>query len=272
MTKEEAIKILKALPESIISIVLPFDIEFDYKQALEMAIKALEQEQEPKISLEVYKQVTKERDIAIEQLHELGYEFGEKIPTTQERQAESDKFDAAFQDGYNNGYAQARFDYAQEPTINKNDLTEQCIACKYDETEDENGEHCKKCLAGDNQFELDKEFVQPTTKNDLGVDCISRQEVLNIAKASKSNWIDNSILFKRVNELPSITPQEPRKGHWIGNYQVDFGEWQEYDVKLSDGFVTDNCHCSECGEELLSGDRGMFCPYCGADMRAEVEE
>ena len=43
----------------------------------------------------------------------------EQEPTTQERQAESDKFDAAFQDGYNNGYAQARFDYEQEPFINK---------------------------------------------------------------------------------------------------------------------------------------------------------
>ena len=39
-----------------------------------------------------------------------------KEPSIQERQAESDKFDAAFQDGYNNGYAQARFDYEQEPT------------------------------------------------------------------------------------------------------------------------------------------------------------
>lgn len=41
--------------------------------------KALDQE--PKISLDTYKQVTRERDIAIEQLHELGYEFGEKIRT-----------------------------------------------------------------------------------------------------------------------------------------------------------------------------------------------
>lgn len=34
------------------------------------------------VSVGVYKQVTWERDIAIEQLHELGYEFGEKIEPT----------------------------------------------------------------------------------------------------------------------------------------------------------------------------------------------
>ena len=34
------------------------------------------------ISLDVYKQVCAERDIAIKQLHELGYEFGQKIETT----------------------------------------------------------------------------------------------------------------------------------------------------------------------------------------------
>ncbi len=38
-------------------------------------------------------------------------------------------------------------------------------------------------------------------------DAISRQAVLDIAKSSKSNWIDNSVLFKRVNELPTVNPQ-----------------------------------------------------------------
>lgn len=44
MTREEAIKILKELPNSILGVILPFDIDFDYTQALDMAIKALEQE------------------------------------------------------------------------------------------------------------------------------------------------------------------------------------------------------------------------------------
>ena len=48
-----------------------------------------------------------------------------KEPTTQERQAESDKFDAAFQDGYNHGYAQARFDYEQEPRKDEVILTKE---------------------------------------------------------------------------------------------------------------------------------------------------
>ena len=33
------------------------------------------------VSVEAYKQVMRERDIAIQQLNELGYEFGEKIKT-----------------------------------------------------------------------------------------------------------------------------------------------------------------------------------------------
>lgn len=38
-----------------------------------------------------------------------------QLKTIQEKQAESEKYDKAFEDGYENGYAQARFDYEQEP-------------------------------------------------------------------------------------------------------------------------------------------------------------
>lgn len=55
--------------------------------------KALDQE--PKISLDTYKQVTRERDIAIEQLHELGYEFGEKIEPTTKNDLAVDLIDRA---------------------------------------------------------------------------------------------------------------------------------------------------------------------------------
>lgn len=95
-----------------------------------------------------------------------------------------------------------------------------------------------------------KQEQESTTKNDLAVDCISRQEVLNIAKASKSNWIDNSILFKRVNELPSITPQAPKTGHWI--------------------YLKHNkAKCSECDDVVLIAQtygNANYCPNCGARM------
>jgi len=39
----------------------------------------------------------------------------EQQPTVQDKQAESEKYQKAFDDGYANGYAQARFDYEQEP-------------------------------------------------------------------------------------------------------------------------------------------------------------
>lgn len=55
---------------------------------------------------------------------------------------------------------------------------------------------------------------EPTTKNDLGVDCISRKAVLD--ELGKWDWQELylPIHFKEniVDVLPSVTPQEPR---WI---------------------------------------------------------
>ena len=50
---------------------------------------------------------------------------------------------------------------------------------------------------------------EPTTKNDLGVDCISRKSVITIIQ---NHWWNCRDIDKLVNELPSVTPQEPR---WI---------------------------------------------------------
>lgn len=175
------------------------DIAFD---AIRKAVRD-EAEQNPKISLDTYKQVTKERDIAIEQLHELGYEFGEKIPTTQECQAESDKLDAAFHDGYNHGYAQARFDYEQEPT----------------------------------------------TKNDLVVDCISRQAVIDVITAN-CIWeneynLTSSRIKKAVENLPSVTPQEPI----IDKIRAEIAEYGSIMVTYA---ITDDTKTDKGIEKLVS--------------------
>ncbi len=53
------------------------------------------------------------------------------------------------------------------------------------------------------------EYKEPTTKNDLGVDCISRKEVLRLLANSIGKT--NTYLQTKVLKMPSVTPQ-PR---WI---------------------------------------------------------
>lgn len=91
-------------------------------------------------------------------------------------------------------------------------VTENCIACKYDETEEEDGKHCKKCLAGDNQFELDKEFVEPTTKNDLAV-----AEMIRIVRESDViDRTDGNVLAKAFNYLFDRYIEEPITKNYLG--------------------------------------------------------
>lgn len=77
MTNKEAIKRIKDfglyhaigdLPNSTYTV-----------EAFEMAIRALENQDRGVVSLGTYEQVRWERDVAISQLEELGYGFGEKI-------------------------------------------------------------------------------------------------------------------------------------------------------------------------------------------------
>jgi hypothetical protein len=71
MTKEKAISCLAWLQTAHSA---------EYAQALDMAIKALKTEPTDKdlISKSVFDQIKWERDVAISQLHDLGYELGEK--------------------------------------------------------------------------------------------------------------------------------------------------------------------------------------------------
>ena len=149
------------------------------------------------ISLDVYNQVAKERDIAIEQLHELGYEFGQKI--------------------------------------------------------------------------------EPTNKNDLGVDCIDRQAAITFVCKNTEEILKDTMplevklsddyLYENVAKimrnpkvLTSVTPIRP-KGHWITETPRD---------KRHLG--SRNGYCSVC-KDFYTDDWDImnYCPNCGSDNR-EVEE
>ena len=94
------------------------------------------------------------------------------------------------------------------------------------------------------------EYKKPTTKNDLGVDCIV--DVLG-------SYTDLDIPYKReiaeniLANLPSITPQGLKTGHW-----------------------TDDGYCSCCNKQTFPLDVSgyasgydSFCPNCGAKMESE---
>lgn len=74
----------------------------------------------------------------------------------------------------------------------------------------------------------------------------------------------NYCIQQKINELPSVTPQEPRKGHWI----IPKG-----DVKP---FGDDTIQCDMCGFFTDVDCNYNFCPNCGAKMvepqESEVED
>ena len=56
-----------------------------------------------------------------------------------------------------------------------------------------------------------------TPKNDLGVDCISRQAVLEYIEGSEAELghsSENELVCQDIKELPPVTPH-PKTGHWI---------------------------------------------------------
>lgn len=74
------------------------------------------------------------------------------------------------------------------------------------------------------EFSIDwwnEEYKEPTTKNDLGVDCISRQATINAIKRIHPVDTDyDCTLYDKVDvmyvldEMPSVIPQEPKSFKW----------------------------------------------------------
>ena len=129
---------------------------------------------------------------------------------------------------------------------------------------------------------------EPTTKNDLSseleknskklekdfgeLDCISRADAIK-AMQDKAKELTNedtinglcgavAILF----DMPSVTPQEPKMGHWIDKQRLFESCSAECSSchKRSNGYLHDN------GFSLVSK-YFDFCPKCGSDNR-EVED
>lgn len=85
-------------------------------------------------------------------------------------------------------------------------------------------------------------------------DAVSRKEVLRLVNGGGGSSEYYGIferLTKEVKALPSVTPREPKKGHWIDKEEK-----------------TAVCSCCN-RNNLLYGD---FCKWCGAKMTESEEQ
>ena len=175
----------------------------------------------------------------------------------------------AYEDGKKDGYVQAKLE--QEPTtkndlgVDREDAVERLNAIKQLIGYDKDSEIVK---ATQKSLDMAIKALEHPEKNVVAVvpcgDCISREQALKELKESAEYHANDSreeALLRRdrdiIRALPSVTPQEPKTGHWmksnIGGAKV----------------------CSVCNAHMgLSSFK--FCPNCGAKMvepqESEVED
>ena len=77
-----------------------------------------------------------------------------------------------------------------------------------------------------------------------------KDDCFKLNEKYKAEWLD-------ISNLPSVTPQEPRTGHWIA-----------YEVRLPDRTIL-NYRCSVCGRKLIgySTETLSEAPYCHCGAR-----
>lgn len=93
-------------------------------------------------------------------------------------------------------------------------------------------------------------------------DVVSRTEVLKLVRF---NAFHVKSQIKAIENMPSVTPQEPRKGYWI-KHNTPNGTYY-YDCSLC-GCVAP---CTETADSYL-WKLSNFCPDCGAKMNKEEKE
>ena len=98
---------------------------------------------------------------------------------------------------------------------------------------------------------------EPTTKNDLGVDCVARHDVERFIEGFINEYTPEEELefinleLDGLKHLPPATPQEQKIGHWTTVLHEEI------------------LFCSECHQRLVDEQTYIslhYCPNCGARM------
>lgn len=96
-----------------------------------------------------------------------------------------------------------------------------------------------------------------TTKNDLGVDSISREQAKAAIRDKFKDLPSRVEINTILNELPSVNTQEPKTGHWIKGYTFPDGAYWK---------------CDKCNELIKVKIPMRYCNNCGAKMESEDKE
>ena len=142
-----------------------------------------------------------------------------------------------------------------------------------------------------------KRAKEPTTKNDLGVDAVSRQEVLYLIA---DDDLSMGQVVKGIHALPSVTPQEPTpkkdleveaedciSREYLRKSMIEYG-WSHPDStvteyveslplvypkseKPSGKWIGGICSCCnyDWGKDAPIASVPKFCPNCGCAMRGD---
>jgi hypothetical protein len=113
------------------------------------------------------------------------------------------------------------------------------------------------------------EYKEPTTKNDLGVELISKADALDCV-----NWGYNfSDIYKKINDLPSVTPQESR---WIPVSEKKPNKGGEYLLwgKIDESEEEDYCFVGDYYEfeEKFGTEISNYDPNTLGFIDTEIEE
>lgn len=121
-------------------------------------------------------------------------------------------------------------------------------------------------------LETDEAYQLEYERPEFCKDCISREQALRELKESAEHHANDSreeVLLRRdrdiIKALPSVTPQEPKIGHWISHRK----HCENLGVIPSGLGAYEWCSNCDCGidvREWYRNNHYNYCPNCGAKM------
>jgi len=138
-----------------------------------------------------------------------------------------------------------------------------------------NSIRCRQCKhyieanAGEGKIygcDRSKCVFEPTTKNDLSVDCVDRQDVKRYIEGFINEYTPGEELelinleLDGLNHIPSVVPRAPK--------EYGLGDSEEYKCNICIHDLLEIAHIID----YIDFKKRNYCPCCGSRKEAESEE